>query len=347
MVHYRLAPTPVCDACILLVCIYDKHLDHPLTPGALAAGERAGSGTCVRHALHRLLLRLVGRNTLVLQYLFQCKCPAGSEQVRYAEFTVLASACRWPKVEDMSADGRYLLITEQAAPATTYRLDLTTGARSDMTLTNAPWTAYRFLSDDLVLAHERGSRYVLIDAQTGRQVSVRWQYADALTPTNIGVLQHAFQIVVLYDVAIALADNPLSQPDQNLVLYKADQSYASLQEQLRAAGVTTPLTRPGVPYSMRAFASERGARHQQLWADTNGIHAVGSNRLLRPTDFTANPQFGFFAYMPVGWTAGDQAVVYASPTRYLIEHWRLPLAPVDYFPVPQPVLLLQAPQIGE
>jgi hypothetical protein len=288
-----------------------------------------------------------GRSNLVLQYLFQCHSPPGSEQVRYAEFRVLVPACRWPEVEAMSADGRYLLITEHAAPATTYRLDLTTGKRSGMTLTNAPWTAYRFLSDDIVLAHERARRYVLIDAQTGRQVPVRWQYADALTSSDIQVLQHATEIVVLSDVAIALTENPWSQPDQNLVLYKADQSYALLQEQLRASGVITPLTRPGVPYSLRAFASERGARHQHLWADTNGIHAGGSNRLLRPTDFTANPQFGFFAYMPVGWTLNDAAVVYASRTRYVIEHLQLIYAPEDHLPVPQPVLLLQAPQDSE
>ncbi len=63
-----------------------------------------------------------GRNNLFLQYLFQCHSPPGSEQVRYAEFTVLAPACRWPEVEAMLADGRYLLITEHAAPVTTYRL---------------------------------------------------------------------------------------------------------------------------------------------------------------------------------------------------------------------------------
>ncbi len=188
---------------------------------------------------------------------------------------------------------------------------------------------------------------MLIDASNGRQVPVRWQYADPLDRATLQTLRSATQIIVVGDRYVALAAEPLRQPQQNLIIYNNNQLNEKFLQRITAAGVTTPLTRPGVPYSMRPFASERGARHQHLWADTNGIHAVGSNRVLRPTGFTANPQFGFFAYMPVGWTPNDAAVVYASRVRYLIEHWRLPLAPVDYFPVPQPVLLLNAPQVGE
>jgi hypothetical protein len=294
-----------------------------------------------------------GRSNLVLQYLFQCHSPPGSEQVRYAEFRVLAPACRWPEVEAMSADGRYLLITEHAAPATTYRLDLTTGKRSGMTLTNAPWTAYRFLSDDVVLAHERASRYVLIDAQTGRQVPVRWQYTDQLTLQSLATLRTATQIIIVGTAAVALAPDPFRHPDQNLVLYSTVLSQPKLQKQLLAANITTPIIHPAAPYGRPTGANGITARHGQLWADRLGIHPAGTPTagagvvLLRPTNLGYNPDNAAFSYFAIGWTADDQAVVYASPTRYLVEHWALTLAPVDYFPVPQPVLLLQAPQDSE
>ncbi len=68
-----------------------------------------------------------GRTNLTLQYLFQCQCPAASERVRYAPFTVLVSACRHPQAIDLAPSGRYLIIDEEAPPAQILRKDILTG----------------------------------------------------------------------------------------------------------------------------------------------------------------------------------------------------------------------------
>jgi hypothetical protein len=289
-----------------------------------------------------------GRSNLVLQYLLQCHSPPGSEQVRYREFTVLAPACRWPEVEAMSGDGRYLLITEHAAPATTYRLDLTTGERQllpfDPTWGNDPAASNLwFLTTDLVLALVKGQRYVLMDVPSGRRVFVHWQYADTLATAPQDILHDAQHIIIAATAAVVLAPDPFARPDHNLVFYSASLDPGEFQARLRAVGVTTPLVHPAVPYAKVAVDDDVYARHERLWADWEGIHAAGSNRLLRPTGFTFNPDHTFLTYHVIGWTRNDQAVVYASVPRYVIERWAPIYASVNLLPVPQPVLLLPVP----
>src|ERR1044071_8673701 len=70
-----------------------------------------------------------GRHSLLLQYLFQCKCPAGTEERRYPkEIDVLVSACRRSWV-DLSPSGRFLAVAAYQSDNTlnlTYLLNLQT-----------------------------------------------------------------------------------------------------------------------------------------------------------------------------------------------------------------------------
>src|SRR5687768_16749344 len=67
-----------------------------------------------------------GRNSLLLQYHFQCDCPIASEQTRYAEeVEVIVSACRH-NYSKLSPSGRFLLVNEGKSGLLIYLYDLQT-----------------------------------------------------------------------------------------------------------------------------------------------------------------------------------------------------------------------------
>ena len=84
---------------------------------------------------------LWGRNSLLLQYLFQCSCPPASEEARYPdEMDVIISACQQSYVE-LSPSGRLLAVhEEQAGLTSTYLLDLQSMERTE--ITNQPFSSF-------------------------------------------------------------------------------------------------------------------------------------------------------------------------------------------------------------
>lgn len=281
-----------------------------------------------------------------------CNCPAASEQMRYGEFTVLVPACRWPEVEAMSGDGRYLIVTEHAAPRASYRLDLQTNQRQLIWRYGPAWgngpdiSDFWFLTNDLLLTIGKGQSYALIDVHTGKQRPVPWQYPDQLSAPIIQTLQQADQIILADTAAVVLAPDPFDQHSQNVVLYSASPNPSKLQDRLHAVSVTPLVIRPERPFGTKAGT----ARTAPLWVDQYGISTAyvpagdTAKVLLRRTGFTRAPG-SFRGYSARGWTANDQGVVYASSIRYVLENIIDFFGTVSLLPVPQPVLLLHAPPV--
>src|ERR1051325_6019388 len=88
----------------------------------------------------------------LLQLLFQCSCPAASEEARYpSSIDVLFSACAKPGlIGDISPSGRYMSVSLARPTRRMYRYDFQTGElRSD------PWLpGTNFLSEELGLRIE-------------------------------------------------------------------------------------------------------------------------------------------------------------------------------------------------
>ena len=89
---------------------------------------------------------LWGRNSLLLQYLFQCSCPPAGEEARYSdEVDVVVAACPQARVR-LSPTGRLLHIPEGKSGITTaYLLDLQTMEK--IKVTDQPFSS--FLTDEL------------------------------------------------------------------------------------------------------------------------------------------------------------------------------------------------------
>jgi hypothetical protein len=108
---------------------------------------------------------LLGRHSLLLQYLFQCNCPATSEEARYPKNVgVIVSACSDFKFHvNISPSGRLLYIQEKNSGVTSYYLlDLQTMRRVD--INDQPLSS--FLTDDLWYLDSHGEKYI-IDRITG------------------------------------------------------------------------------------------------------------------------------------------------------------------------------------
>ncbi|MCC6301010.1 MAG: hypothetical protein IT314_17110 [Anaerolineales bacterium] len=76
-----------------------------------------------------------GRNSLLLQYLFQCSCPAASEEARYPEYVdVLVPACK-NQGALLSPSGRLLSVQEEESGIiSSYLLNLQTNEKKPVAL---------------------------------------------------------------------------------------------------------------------------------------------------------------------------------------------------------------------
>jgi hypothetical protein len=93
---------------------------------------------------------LWGRNSLLLQYLFQCNCPGFSEEWRYPkEVDVIVSACQNANIR-ISPSGRFLYVDGKSGFPSTYLLDLHTKEKFPFRRPDLPEGDFAFLTDDLI-----------------------------------------------------------------------------------------------------------------------------------------------------------------------------------------------------
>lgn len=158
-----------------------------------------------------------GRQSLLLQYLFQCNCPVTSEEARYPEsIDVIVSACRNAGAR-VAPGGRWLHVDEEWNNVrSSYLLNVETGEKIP---TAVPQSNMYFLTDDLVfvsLGSGDGNEYVQ-DRTTEKQYILRRfrsLYPDALVDGNAdpGVLAEALHnasfVFLIDDRDIVVAYTP-------------------------------------------------------------------------------------------------------------------------------------------
>jgi hypothetical protein len=176
-----------------------------------------------------------GQQSLLLQYLFQCKCPPASEEARYLdEVNVIVSACYYTS-SILSPSGRFLYV--QAATASHvpgYFWDLRNNDKKPFYIPTGG-TKY-FLTDDLLfLSLEYGHDYEggehILDRTTGKQYPIQsfvFFRSDAYVNAELNLDALADSLREVQEVflvggntIVALGSDFRTNPEHSFYIYKA------------------------------------------------------------------------------------------------------------------------------
>lgn len=280
---------------------------------------------------------LWGRNSLTLQYFFQCNCPPESEEWRYSkQVDVIVSACQNVIRSRISPSGHFLYVyQENSGVISTTLLDLQTGESMDAT--GQPLSS--FLTDDLWFL-EQGLDHYIIDRTTGVQYPIeKFVYSrpnaqinrNANQPLLLESLRQAEQIFLIgpgTDTVVALAGDFRTHPEQIILFDRFDLPDFNTEKFLQENHISYQTILPDYPHEV---VSPNG----KLIARDDGIYLVETNQMI----VKAPPSF------VNGWLANNQGAIYSSYGRCLI-HRGLPFTDdigCETW-VRQPVLLLKVPE---
>ncbi|MEM8531806.1 MAG: hypothetical protein AAGF95_13240 [Chloroflexota bacterium] len=113
-----------------------------------------------------------------------------------------------------------------------------------------------------------------------------------------------------------------------------------MNEQLTAEGIDYEILTP--PYRTGALRDTRYSPDGRFYTREDGIYDTTTNERLLNTDL---PVFDDVeGYRAVGWVVGQRGIVYAAGTPYLLDNRYDLLFSYTWFPVHQPVLLLELPE---
>ena len=164
---------------------------------------------------------LWGRHSLLLQYLFQCNCPAASTEARYpASVDVIVPACRYAS-SILSLSGRMLYVQEESS---SYLLNLQTAQKIPFTL---PEGSNYFLTDNLIFHTFYGDNEYILEIKTGRQYPVQRfsrLHSDAYIngELNLSLLAEELRrakavFLIDNDLIVALGSGSDPSPEKNFV----------------------------------------------------------------------------------------------------------------------------------
>lgn len=294
---------------------------------------------------------LWGRNSLLLQYIFQCGCPVSSEETRYPkQVDVVVPACRYD-VTRLSPSGRLLYVGRKVLwNDTSYLLDLQTDEKIAFAI---PEGSNRFLTDDLLfLSLDYGHRYeggeYILDRTTGKQYPIRkfvyWRpdaYVNGKANLSVLVegLREAKQVFLISDgdTIVTLAPDFRIYPEHNFLTGWFDIPRDA------SSGVEYFLQENNIVYQtiLANFPGEVVSPDGKFVARYDGIYLVETNQKI----VEGYPDGG--GYLSVrGWAYDGREAIYSQPilgpclikTNFFI---------FDdtgcFFEVPQPVLMLEVP----
>lgn len=280
---------------------------------------------------------LWGRNSLFLQYFFQCNCPPESEEWRYArQVDVIVSACENVTGSRISPSGRLLYVyQENSGLIYAFLLDLQTRERMDTT--EQPFSS--FLTDDLWFL-ERGLDHYIIDRTTGVQYPIeKFVYSrpdgqinrkanQPLLLENLRQAEQVFLIGASTDTVVALYSDFRTYPERNFIFDRFDLPDFNTEQFLQENYISYQTVLPKYPHEV---VSPNG----KLIARDDGIYLVETNQMI----VKAPPS------LVNGWLGNSEGAIYSSYGRCFI-HRGLPFAD-DVgceIRVRQPILLLKVPE---
>jgi hypothetical protein len=298
---------------------------------------------------------LWGRQSLLLQYFFQCSCPAASEEARYPEeVDVIVPACHHV-YSMLSPSGRLLSVKEEDSGSTsTYIMDLQTGEKIPFALPEK--SGFYFLTDNLLyVSLAYGDPEYILDRTTGDRYSI--QFFSSLRPdayegsdANLSLLAAALRQAkyVFFrdydDSIIALDPDFPTSSENNFIIERFDipgENPNRTEQFLKENNIAYQMILPDFP-------DEVVSRDERFVARPDGIYLVETGQKIvegysASRFYRAYSRKYFFAR---GWTYDGSAVIYSKFLNpCLIESGFLILDdPICIIEVPQPVIKLKVPE---
>jgi hypothetical protein len=294
-----------------------------------------------------------GRQSLLLQYLFQCDCPAASSQARYPkEVDVILPGCIKRGVI-LSPGGRLLYVREQNKEhISTYLLDLKTEEKTSFFLSETG--GFSFLADDLLyiwLSYLQ-DMYIL-DRATGEQYPVSrftslYPEANEDGYANLSLLAEELQkakyvFLIQQDrTVIALGSDFPASSSQNFLTgwfdipgFETDRVEQFLQSN-NIVHQTVPL------YAPEEAISPNG----RFIARYDGIYLAATNqKIVEGYQFSRNYHSYGGQYLSLrGWKYDSSGAIYAQSFGPCVLEIPGLDAPGCIWEVPEPVILLKMPE---
>lgn len=280
-----------------------------------------------------------GRQSLLLQYLFQCNCPPASEEARYPdEVDVIVPACHTVNTFiKLSPSGRFLYMRkEENGLAAADLLDLQT--REGINVTDQSFST--FLTDKLWFI-EGGVKSYIVDVTNGTQYPIttfrHWQENAYINGTPnlellVSALQQAQQVILTQnnDTVVVLMSEFPKNLEQNFTFDRSDIPGGDANK------VELFLQENNFAYQtvLADFPHEVFSPDGKLIARDDGIYFAETNQMIvkAPTSLVR------------GWTYDGLSVIYFSASHCLFPI-SMPFADETacFRRVPQPVLLLNVP----
>ncbi len=292
-----------------------------------------------------------GRSNLLLQFIFQCKCPLSSNEFRYADYIdVILPACEYDNIL-ISPNGKLLYVENNKE---SYFWNLQTGEKKLHTI---PEGSRYFLTDELLflrLDHNNGiegGEYIL-NLTTGVQYPIqRFSkfYPDAYNngKVNIEILAQKLkvkeQIYLVNDVIIAL-DTNISSENNFLTGW-----FDIPSDQIENFLLTYEISFIQI-YVYPDYISEYKSPNGRFFIrEEDGIYLIETNeKIVDENLMVKNDSYYGWDFSFYGWLYDSSGVFYAVPFghgRCLLSFW---LPGMDgsecLIEVPQPVLKLKVPQ---
>lgn len=216
------------------------------------------------------------------------------------------------------------------------RLDLENGAVLD---TGQKEEGAWLVRDDLLFVTNDG-RALLVDLTDGVQTWVPRTDSLDSAMAKLTKAEKVFAIsgnLQLYVYVLGLARDYKHDPQDNTVFYEDD-----------PPSFLNTLTENGVRYEASPPAFIRGPEpygyyfslDEHLYADWEGVRLSQTGQLIVATGQT--PSMAPYRFGPKGWVLDNHAVVYQGGPWYVL-NGDGSIFGHDYFPVPQPILLLEVP----
>ena len=285
---------------------------------------------------------LWGRGSLLLQYLFQCSCPAASEEARYPdEVDVIVPACRHVS-SGLSPSGRLLYVQEtESASDSTYLLNLETKEKIPFTLKDS---GFFFLTDDLlfVIVYNGGEEYIL-DRVTGDQYPIQ-RFSSLRSSGYAKGLAEALQeakyvfLVSDYNTVVALSPEFPASSEYNFHFNKffiPGDAYDRMKQFLQENDITYE----NIP---NQFQHEAISPDGKLVARADGIYSVQTGQQV----VRGILSFSRRGWMVRDWTYDGSAVIYSQNFNPCVIQTNFGFldGTICYLEVPQPVILLKVPE---
>ena len=288
-----------------------------------------------------------GRNSLLLQLLFQCGCPVSNNESRYPDkVDVVVPACRHNEVI-LSPSGRLLYVNRNIIwNDVSYLWNLQTDERISYTIPNG---SNYFLTDDLIF-HE-GDEYIL-DRVTGKQYPIQefaYWHSDTYMNGEINLsvlaefLRNAKDVFLINDDAVvALAQDFKVHPELNFFIHRA----TFPGREANRAEKFLQQNNIAYAYIPDRYSHEAISPNGKFVARPDGIYLVETDQKI-VEGFSATGDYRSYSgryFMVIGWIYDGSGVIYSKIGNICLIEINFFEGAGCFIKVSQPVLKLKVPQ---